>query len=101
MTSMTDSRGGRSTTPTINHQLITGLEGHYEAKVLALVIHDLATVAPAAGESVVMKLVAEVWEQAADHIEKTTNTTWTHLSWFVQNAVAEFINGLRPQMAGC
>ncbi|MQS17872.1 hypothetical protein F7Q99_38225 [Streptomyces kaniharaensis] len=101
MTSMTDSHEGQNTAPTINHQLITGLEGQYEAKVLALVIRDLSTVAPAAGESVVMKLVAEVWKQAADHIEKAA-TTWTHISWFIQDAISRFVQpAAQPQTAGC
>ncbi|GAA2780766.1 hypothetical protein ACFQ0M_49085 [Kitasatospora aburaviensis] len=77
-----------------------GLQDQYEARVLALVAHDLAVVAPAAGQSAVNALVANVWEQAEKHVEKA-NTTWTHLSWFVQNAITQFIEGIRPQMAGC
>ncbi|MFE3875450.1 hypothetical protein ACFXPX_13740 [Kitasatospora sp. NPDC059146] len=101
MTSMTDLRGARNTAPTINHQLIMGLEGQYEAKVFALVIHDLATVAPAAGESVVMKLVADVWQQAEKHV-KTANTTWTHISWFIQDAISRFVQpAAKPQTVGC
>ncbi|WP_043478293.1 hypothetical protein [Kitasatospora sp. MBT66] len=77
------------------------LQEQYEGRVLSLVIHDLAAVAPAAGESIVMELVADVWRQAEEHLAKASRTGWAHISWFVQNAVTEFIDGLRPQMAGC
>ncbi|MFJ7280297.1 hypothetical protein [Kitasatospora sp. NPDC098663] len=78
----------------------TGLQDQYEDQVIALVIRDLTSADPAASVGAVNTVVAEVWRQAAGHVEKAA-TTWTHISWFVQNAVTEFINGLRPQMAGC
>lgn len=77
-----------------------GLQEQYEGRVLALVVRDLATAAPAASETVVMELVAQVWEQVEGHFEKAS-TTWAHVSWFVQNTIARFVAGLRPQMAGC
>ncbi|MFD4659696.1 hypothetical protein ACFWP2_29175 [Kitasatospora sp. NPDC058444] len=75
------------------------LEDQFEGQVLSLVIHDLATVAPTAGESVVMRLVADVWRQAEEHLAKAGRTGWAHLSWFVQNAIATFARDI--QMAGC
>ncbi|MFI9332638.1 hypothetical protein ACIGZJ_34535 [Kitasatospora sp. NPDC052868] len=76
------------------------LQVQYEDQVIALVIRDLTSADPAASVGAVNAVVAEVWKQAAEHVEKAA-TTWTHISWFVQNAVTEFIEGLRPQMAGC
>ncbi|MFI6158180.1 hypothetical protein ACIBCA_36450 [Kitasatospora sp. NPDC051170] len=76
------------------------LQGQYEEQVIALVIRDLTSADPAATVWAVNTVVAQVWKQAAEHVEKAA-TTWTHISWFVQNAVTEFIDGLRPQMAGC
>ncbi|MFI9788491.1 hypothetical protein ACIHEI_34005 [Kitasatospora sp. NPDC051984] len=98
---MTDSAGaGRTVLGVKQYAGVIDLQSQFEGKVLALVIHDLAAVAPTAGESAVNALVAEVWKQAEKHFQKA-NTTWTHLSWFVQNAIAQFIDGLRPQTAGC
>ncbi|MFB7668334.1 hypothetical protein ACFC1R_31185 [Kitasatospora sp. NPDC056138] len=76
------------------------LQDQYEDQVIALVIRDLTSANPAASVGAVNAVVAKVWEQAAEHVEWAA-TTWTHISWFVQNAVTEFIEGLRPQMAGC
>ncbi|MFF2751739.1 hypothetical protein ACFVVA_40155 [Kitasatospora sp. NPDC058048] len=75
------------------------LEDQYESRVLSLVVHDLAMIAPAAGETTVMKLVADVWRQAEEHLAKAGRTGWAHISWFVQNAIATRAAGL--QMAGC
>ncbi|MEU8927510.1 hypothetical protein AB0D10_42505 [Kitasatospora sp. NPDC048545] len=101
MNIMTDSLGaGRS--PVAKKQTgIADLQSQYEGKVLALVVRDLAPVDPKAGEGIVMELVTRVWEMAERHAATAGRTTWSHLSWFVQNAVTEFIDGLRPQMAGC
>ncbi|MFI5534519.1 hypothetical protein ACIA8O_38890 [Kitasatospora sp. NPDC051853] len=76
------------------------LQDQYEGAVLSLVIRDLAVASPASGEDAVMEVVTKVWTQAKQHA-KTNRTSWAHLSWFVQNAIAQFVAGLRPQMAGC
>ena len=75
------------------------LQGQYEGRVLSLVIHELATVAPAAGESIVMELVADVWRQAEEHLAKAGRTGWAHISWFVQNTIPPFAR--QQLMAGC
>ncbi|MFD5565885.1 hypothetical protein [Kitasatospora griseola] len=77
------------------------LQEQYEGAVLSLVVHDLATAAPAAGETAVMTIVTEVWDQAEQHAKSAITTSWAHLSWFVQNAVQRFAAGLLPQTAGC
>ncbi|MFJ4192121.1 hypothetical protein [Kitasatospora sp. NPDC089509] len=98
MTSMTDIRGVSEIGPTT--ELVAQIQHQYEDQVIALVIRDLTSADPAASVWAVNAVVARVWQQAANHIERAS-TTWTHLSWFAQNAVTEFIEGLRPQMAGC
>ncbi|MFF2123547.1 hypothetical protein ACFVXH_40085 [Kitasatospora sp. NPDC058184] len=77
-----------------------GLQGQYEEQVVALVIRDLTAADPAATVGAVNAVVAQVWAQAAEHVRRA-GTTWTHISWFVQNAITEFVGGARPQMAGC
>ncbi|MFF1908254.1 hypothetical protein [Kitasatospora sp. NPDC058218] len=77
----------------------TPLQEQYEGRVLSLVIRDLASVAPAAGEGTVMEIVADVWCQAEEHLARAGRTGWAHISWFVQNATASFAR--RQPMAGC
>ncbi|MFJ1708714.1 hypothetical protein [Kitasatospora sp. NPDC088346] len=69
----------------------------YEGRVLSLVVRDLAAVEPKAGESVVMTLVAKVWELAERHASYTS-TRWEHLSWFAHHVVA---SRAAQQMTGC
>ncbi|MFJ8443995.1 hypothetical protein [Kitasatospora griseola] len=98
---MTDSLGAGSGTPTVVEQAgVADLQSHYEGAVLSLVVRDLAVAAPAADETAVMVIVTDVWVQAEQHAT-TALTSWAHLSWFVQAAVARFVGGLLPQMAGC
>ncbi|MFE2728381.1 hypothetical protein [Kitasatospora sp. NPDC059327] len=94
MTSMTDSVVSPPTDPAI-----AILQDQYEGRVLSLVIHDLASVAPAAGEGTVMEIVADVWRQAEEHLARAGRTGWAHLSWFVQNTVAAFAR--RRLTVGC
>ncbi|MEU4118920.1 hypothetical protein AB0F71_31060 [Kitasatospora sp. NPDC028055] len=100
MTSMTDPRRSGNSDPTLASHRSAPLQEQYEGRVLSLVIHDLAAVAPTASESIVMELVADVWRQAEEHLAKAGRTGWAHISWFVQNAIARFVGG-QPQMAGC
>ncbi|MGW4805853.1 hypothetical protein [Kitasatospora sp. NPDC004272] len=76
------------------------LQEQYEGAVLSLVVSDLASAAPAADETAVKAIVADVWSQAEQHA-KSARTSWAHLSWFVQAAVTRFVSGLLPQTAGC
>ncbi|MFF2549076.1 hypothetical protein ACFVUY_41845 [Kitasatospora sp. NPDC058063] len=90
-----------ATTPETTAGLAT-LEDQYEGRVLSLVIHDLAMIAPAAGERTVMKLVADVWRQANEHLTTVGRTSWAHISWFVQDTISRFVHPVgQPQMAGC
>ncbi|MFJ6140540.1 hypothetical protein [Kitasatospora sp. NPDC092286] len=91
---------GALTPERIVDQVADHIQSQYEGRVIALVVHDLAAVVPAAGESTVMALVADVWAQAQQHV-RAADTTWTHISWFVGDAIARFAEKLRPQMAGC
>ncbi|MFE3114174.1 hypothetical protein [Kitasatospora indigofera] len=71
------------------------LQGRYEGQVIALVVQELAVVAPTVGESAVMELVSVVWKQAENHQAAGASTAWSHLSWFVHHAVATRRQGLR------
>ncbi|WP_033252888.1 hypothetical protein [Kitasatospora phosalacinea] len=97
---MTDSAGATHGVPGIKQHASVVLQEQFEGRVLALVVRDLSVVAPAADETAVMTIVAQVWKQAEQHA-KTARTSWAHLSWFVQDAVSTFVNGLLPQTAGC
>ncbi|MFJ4799142.1 hypothetical protein [Kitasatospora purpeofusca] len=106
MTSIAHRRQNRATGATLTlrpqelsaHNIVDTLAKHrsaplqeqYEGRVLSLVIHDLASVAPAASEGLVKELVADVWRQAEEHLAKAGRTGWAHISWFVQNAIATF-----------
>ncbi|WP_049658257.1 hypothetical protein [Kitasatospora sp. MY 5-36] len=78
---------------------VAALHTQFEGQVLALVTRDLAAVDPAAGEGTVAELVARVWELAARHAASAARTTWDHLAWFVDHALATRAAGL--QTAGC
>ncbi|MBD0671623.1 hypothetical protein [Streptomyces sp. CBMA156] len=77
------------------------LQIQYEGRVRSLIARDLAAVAPAADETTVSALVADVWRQAEEHLAKAGRTGWAHLSWFVQNAITRLVGGAQPQMARC
>ncbi|MFE6869615.1 hypothetical protein ACFVFS_24060 [Kitasatospora sp. NPDC057692] len=78
---------------------VAALQSQFEGQVLALVTRDLAVVDPAAGEGAISELVARVWDLASRHAATAARTTWDHLAWFVDHALATRAAGL--QMAGC
>ncbi|MFG2910895.1 hypothetical protein ACGF13_38345 [Kitasatospora sp. NPDC048286] len=78
---------------------VASLHAQFEGQVLALVTRDLAAADPTAGDGTVAELVARVWELAARHAATAAWTTWDHLAWFVDHALAT--RATEPQMAGC
>ncbi|MFJ7912618.1 hypothetical protein [Kitasatospora sp. NPDC096204] len=87
MNSMNDFSGSGNTASSIGQR--SALQEQYEDQVVALVIRDLTSVDPAATVGAVDEVVAEVWEQAAEHVRRA-GITWTR-----------FVGGAQPQMAGC
>jgi len=86
---------GSLTPDHIVDQVAGHIQSQYEARVIALAVQELGIVAPALGESAVMEIVTNVWEQAKRHEADGARTSWPHLSWFVQQAVANRREGLR------
>ncbi len=78
--------------------VLAELQSRYEGQVIALVVQELAVVAPRAGERTVMELVADVWRQAEEHLAKAGRTTWDHLTWFADHVISTRVTD--AQMAG-